>query len=106
MSDEYACGLTKIIVPAKRYSSLVTHHASLFLIGPAPDRFDLVVVPHERHDVAGRVADEVLRDVGLVRIDAVLRLRLPRAENRHFAPQIAVAEHDFRADAHFRGVDR
>src|ERR1051326_2488982 len=75
------------------------------LLVPLPDRFDLVVVAHERHDVADGVADQRLRHVGLVRVHAVLRRRLPGTEDRHLALHVAVRERDLRADAHGRRVD-
>src|SRR5436853_4244920 len=84
-------------------SSLITHHSSL---RPSSYRLNLIIIPHERDDVAGGVADEVLGYFRLVRVDAVLWLRFPRAEDRDFAAQVAVREDDFRSDAHGGDVDR
>src|SRR5436853_1818616 len=84
-------------------SSLITHHSSL---RPSSYRLNLIIIPHERDDVAGGVADEVLGHFRLVRVDAVLGLGLPWAEDCDFAAQIAIREDDFRADAHSGDVDR
>ena len=44
-----------------------------FLLVPPSDGLDLVIVAHERDDVPGVVTDESRGDLGLVRVDAVLR---------------------------------
>src|SRR5204863_7866700 len=72
---------------------------------PAPNRLDHVVVAHERDDVAGGVADEFFRDVGLIRVDAVLGIGLPRTEDRDVAADVSVGELDLRADARDARVD-
>src|SRR5688572_8444395 len=62
----------------------------LNLTRPATNRLDLIVVPHEGDDVPLEVADELLGDLGLVRVDAMLRRRFPGPQDRDFPADVAV----------------
>src|SRR5438552_3514155 len=75
------------------------------LLRPLPDRLDLVVVAHEGDDLARRVANERVRHVRLVRVDAVLRRRLPRAEDDDLAADVAVRQRHFRSYPDGGGID-
>jgi len=51
------------------------------------------------------VAEERLGDIGLIRVDAVLRRGLPRPEDGHLAALVAVCQRDLRSDADDGRID-
>src|SRR5260221_5399272 len=77
---------------------------------PAPDRLDLIVVAHERNNVSREMPDEGLGHLGLIRVNAVLRRRLPRPQDGDFPPDVAIRENHLGADmngahVHLGGIE-